>query len=84
MLRIFSPEKIRRFRPGANPRSWVPEASMLTTRLLKPLFSACYMNVDRNVHISTVNLVYTGLDCSVSSATTAPYSFTRRFSYVLQ
>jgi hypothetical protein len=24
--------KIRRFRQGANPRSWVPEASMLTTR----------------------------------------------------
>jgi hypothetical protein len=37
MLRIFSPEKIRRLRPGANPRSWVPEASMLTTRPPKPL-----------------------------------------------
>jgi hypothetical protein len=37
MLRIFSPEKIRRLRPGANPRSWVPEASMLTSRPPKPL-----------------------------------------------
>jgi hypothetical protein len=30
MLRIFSPEK-------SDPRTWVPEASMLTTRPLKPL-----------------------------------------------
>jgi hypothetical protein len=27
----------RPLRPGANPRSWVPEASMLTTRRPKPL-----------------------------------------------
>jgi hypothetical protein len=37
MLRFFLPEKIRRLRPGENLRSWVPEASMLTTRLQKPL-----------------------------------------------
>jgi hypothetical protein len=30
-------EKIRRLRSGANPRPWVPEASMPTTRLPKPL-----------------------------------------------
>jgi hypothetical protein len=28
----FFARKIRRLRPGANPRSWVPEASILTTR----------------------------------------------------
>jgi hypothetical protein len=28
----FFVRKIRRFRPGSNPRSWVPEVSMLTTR----------------------------------------------------
>jgi hypothetical protein len=28
----FFARKIRRLRPGSNPRSWVPEASMLTTR----------------------------------------------------
>ena len=33
MLRIFSPEKS----DGFNPRTRVPEASMLTTRPLKPL-----------------------------------------------
>jgi hypothetical protein len=30
--------KIRRLWSGANPRSWVPEAGMLTTRLPKPLY----------------------------------------------
>jgi hypothetical protein len=38
MLWIFSPEKSDGFGPRSNPRSWVPEASMLTTRLPKSLF----------------------------------------------
>ena len=29
VLRIFSPWKIRRLRPGLNPRNWVPKASTL-------------------------------------------------------
>jgi len=29
VLRIFSPLKIRRLRPGFNPRTWVPKASTL-------------------------------------------------------
>ena len=29
VLRIFSPLKIRRLQPGANPRTWVPKASTL-------------------------------------------------------
>jgi len=33
----FFARKIRRFRPGSNPRSWVPEARTLTTRPPKPL-----------------------------------------------
>ena len=37
VLRIFSPEKIRRLRPGLNPRTRVPEASTLTSRPPKPL-----------------------------------------------
>jgi hypothetical protein len=32
MLRNFFGRKIRQLRPGLNPRTWVPEASMLTTR----------------------------------------------------
>jgi hypothetical protein len=38
MLWIFPVGKIRRLRSGANPRSWVPEASMQTPRPPKPLF----------------------------------------------
>jgi hypothetical protein len=40
-LWIFPPGKIRRLRSGANPRSWVPEASMLNIRPPKPLFTLC-------------------------------------------
>ena len=36
MLRIFMPVKIQLLRPGLNPQTWVPEASMLTTRPPKP------------------------------------------------
>jgi hypothetical protein len=33
----FFARKIGRLRPGLNPRTWIPEASMLTTRSPKPL-----------------------------------------------
>jgi hypothetical protein len=33
--RNFSPLKIRRLRPGLNPRTWVPKANMLTPRPTK-------------------------------------------------
>ena len=36
MLRIFTSVKIQRLRPCLNPRTWVSEASMLTTRPPKP------------------------------------------------
>ena len=38
MLGIFTPVKIQRLRPGLNPQTWMPEASMLTTRPPKPSF----------------------------------------------
>jgi hypothetical protein len=42
VLRIFSPLKIRRLRPGLNPQTWVPNAS--TLRLdHRSLFSVNYM-----------------------------------------
>jgi hypothetical protein len=41
---FLRPKKIRRLRSGANPRSWVPEASMLTTRPPKPLY--CNITAD--------------------------------------
>jgi hypothetical protein len=37
ILSIFSPRIIRRLRPGLYPRTWVPEASTLTTRPPKAL-----------------------------------------------
>jgi hypothetical protein len=37
MLKIFVARKIRRFQPGLNPRTWVPKASMLRSRLSLPL-----------------------------------------------
>jgi hypothetical protein len=36
MLRIFKSVKIQRLWPGLNPRPWLPEASMLTSRPPKP------------------------------------------------
>jgi hypothetical protein len=33
----FLARKVPRLRPGLTPRTWVPEASMLTTRPPKPL-----------------------------------------------
>jgi hypothetical protein len=36
---FFSPWKIWRLRPGSNPWTWVPEASMLTPRPMQPLSS---------------------------------------------
>ena len=38
----FFVRKIRRLRPGLNPRIWVPEASTLTSRPPKPLFLSSY------------------------------------------
>jgi hypothetical protein len=41
----FFARKIRRLRPGLNSRTWVPEASALTTRPPKPLICALLMDV---------------------------------------
>ena len=41
MLRIFTPVKIEQLRPGLNKQTWVPEASMLTTRPPKPSRDPC-------------------------------------------
>jgi hypothetical protein len=41
---FFTP-KIRRLWPGLNPRCWVPEASMLTTKPLKLLSIGSYYYV---------------------------------------
>jgi hypothetical protein len=38
----FFASKIRRLRPSANPRTWIPKASMLTTRPPKLLYCTGY------------------------------------------
>jgi hypothetical protein len=50
----FFARNIRRLRPGLNPRSWVPEASTLTTRPPKPLplVSSCTAVGDQNTAAS--------------------------------
>jgi hypothetical protein len=43
-------QKIRHLQPGANPRSWVSEASMLTTRPPKPLSYRGSNENSRNIY----------------------------------
>jgi hypothetical protein len=49
--------KIGRLRPGLNPRAWVPDASMLTTRTPKPLgiFTCILLKI---VHVSYMRVFY--------------------------
>jgi hypothetical protein len=42
-LRIFSPWKIRRLRPGLNPQTWVPKVSALTPKPPKPLYLTTFV-----------------------------------------
>ena len=69
MLRIFTPVKIQRLRPGLNPRTWVPEASMLTARPPKPsdislsyvpiLASVCYdLHSERSLSLLIPRLTF--------------------------
>ena len=51
MLRIFTPVKIQRLRPGLNPQTWVPEASNLTTRPPKPSFRYLALSKLRTDHV---------------------------------
>ena len=53
LLKIFSPWKIRRLRPGLNPRTWVPKASALTldhrSGLVPLLFYLSITNLSMNI-----------------------------------
>jgi hypothetical protein len=62
----FFARKIRRLRPVLNPRTWVPEASMLTTRPPKPLFGGLS-------HTSRFAAVYL---LSIVNKSYSPHSYT--------
>jgi hypothetical protein len=51
----FFARKIRRLRPGLYPRSWVPEASMLTTNPPKPLYHVLVIIQPRTPRMVTFN-----------------------------
>ena len=54
----FYARKIQRLRPGFNPQTWVPEASMLTTRPPKPsCFQAKSVIIQTSVSLVQVGVV---------------------------
>jgi len=60
VLRIFSPLKIRRLRPGLNPRTWVPKASTLPLDHRSRIDS----RVDTNTFLVKIMLVK---NCKINS-----------------
>jgi hypothetical protein len=54
----FSPLKIRRLQPGLNPRTFVPNASTLTTRPPKQLFSSYTVNMSAQKPTKTFHILY--------------------------
>ena len=67
VLRIFSPLKIRRIRPGLNPRTWVLKASTLPLdhRSRLDLFYISLINIKGKVKVKV----------TLEQATKALYSF---------
>ena len=53
----FFARKIRRLRPGSNLRSWVPEASMLTTRPPKPVVFCNFKGSEEMKDLISMNQV---------------------------
>jgi hypothetical protein len=84
ILWIFLPEK---FRPGSNPRSWVPEASMLTTRPPKPLrwiyltwnniYQSFYSNLPIGSNLVLGPIVFLSLSLSLSLSLTHTHTHTQ-------
>jgi hypothetical protein len=64
-LRIFPTLKIRRLRPGLNPRTWVPEASTLTPRPPKPLCKELVKTVSIRAVKKRSGLLYTIRYCCI-------------------
>ena len=57
VLRIFSPLKIRRLRPGLNPRTWVPKASTLPlNHRSRWLLNSNLRTIQLNSNLRTIQL----------------------------
>ena len=52
VLRIFSPWKIQRLRPGLNPRTWVPKVSTLSLDHRSRLWSTYFFVIEINLYCS--------------------------------
>ena len=66
VLRIFSPLKIRRLRPGLNPRTWVLKASTLPLdHRSRYIYIYIYIYINNTLYII---ITVTCFDASVSSS----------------
>ena len=75
MLRILTPVKIQRLRPGLNPKTWVPEANMLTTR--PPKLSVSALHVSGGISARNQDLMKLYVQSCVLSCFTAVYGWCR-------
>ena len=71
----FFARKIRRLRPGSNARSWVPEASRLTTRPPKPLIYIYISGKAIRSNDSSVRAVFLQPDVAVTDRRTDKNGF---------
>jgi hypothetical protein len=74
VLKIFSPLKIRRLRPGLNPRTWVPKASTLPLDHRSRLYTITLQIMTPSLSIQSATLnpskyaSYTSLNPSITSS----------------
>jgi hypothetical protein len=73
VLRIIPLLKIRRLRPGLNPRTWVPEGSTLTPRPPKSLRNVVVMNSHVSILYLT-KLISCDNDCITENVSYDCYS----------
>jgi hypothetical protein len=66
MLRIFSHWKIRQLRPGSNPRTWVPETSMLSPDHRSRLRGTISINSSHGATVAQRATAYSLIEASLS------------------
>jgi hypothetical protein len=75
VLRIFSPLKIRRLRPGLNPRTWVPKASTLPLdhRWLYAVQNS-YFDISRRPFLVRAHVIYMLMMQYIAAILSHPFS----------